>query len=75
MTGYDAMRRAVENSGKSNRAISLEIGRGETFVTSTLRQASKPTADTLALIGGACGYRLALVPDACELPGGAIIVD
>lgn len=75
MNGLDAMRLAIERSGASPYALSKRAGRVPSYVSQLLRQGSKPTADTLAMIGDLCGYRLALVPDACELPGDAIIID
>lgn len=75
MNGLDAMRRAIEQSGASPYAISKRVGRAPSYVSQLLRQASKPTGETLALVGGACGYRLALVPLEHDLPGGAIVID
>lgn len=74
MNGLEAMKSAVHASGRSQRALSQEIGRNESFVSATIRQGSKPTADTLALVGKACGYHLALVPSCEHLPPGSIVV-
>lgn len=75
MTGFEALKRVCKNSGRTSYAIAKAIDRSPSFISQTLRQASKPTADTLALIAGACGYRLALIPKSEELPPDAIEID
>ena len=74
MEPLDAVRNAVHNSGKSMRAVSSDMGRSAGFVSSMLTQGSIPGVDTMAAIGSACGYSLALVPPA-DLPPSAIVVD
>lgn len=75
MTGLDAMRAAVRASGKSGRAVAVECGRSPNFISATFAQGARPTGETLALIGHACGYRLALVPSEYELPSGALEIE
>ena len=58
----DAMRAMIETSGKSGRQVAREIGRSESFVSSTLAQGVCPRADTLARVAEACGYKIVIVP-------------
>jgi DNA-binding phage protein len=52
----------IEASGKSGRQVAREIGRSESFVSSTLAQGVCPRADTLARVADACGYKIVIVP-------------
>lgn len=74
MNGLEAFENVVKASGMSMRAVSLACGRSQNYVASLLTQGSKPTADTLALVGKACGYQLALVPSCEHLPPGSIVI-
>lgn len=70
MNPSDAMRRMIETSGKSGRQVAREIGRSDSFVSSTLAQGVCPRADTLAKVAHACGYELVAIPTgvASKLP-------
>jgi DNA-binding phage protein len=59
----------IEASGKSGRQVAREIGRSESFVSSTLAQGVCPRADTLARVADACGYKIVILPNdvACNL--------
>lgn len=74
----EAIREVMSLAGMSSRQVSQGIGRTDNYVTSVVRQAERMNADmntsTVAVIGSACGYTLALVPDG-ELPPGAIPID
>lgn len=61
MNANDAMRRMIEASGKSGRQVAREIGRSDSFVSSTLAQGVCPRADTLAKVARACGYEIVAV--------------
>lgn len=74
MNGQDALKAAIAASGKTAYSLSKDVGRSPSYVSQMLRQASKPTGETLALIGNACGYRLALVPMGEDLPAGSLEV-
>lgn len=62
MNANNAMRAMIEASGKSGRQVAREIGRSESFVSSTLAQGVCPRADTLAMVAEACGYKIVIVP-------------
>ena len=64
MNASDAMRRMIETSGKSGRQVAREIGRSDSFVSSTLAQGVCPRADTLARIAEVCGYEIVILPAA-----------
>ena len=74
MEPMDALRRAIDFSGKSARAVSVEAGRSPNFASSTLSQGGRLTCESAALIAGPCGYSLALVPSG-RLPEGSIVID
>lgn len=78
MNTTEALRAVIGVSGKSARAISLDMKRSETFVSSSLNQAERMNADmnasTVAGIANACGHVLALIP-AGNVPDGAIVID
>ena len=75
MTSQEALQAAIAASGKTLYAVSKAVGRSPSYAAQVVRQGARPTGETLALIGGACGYRLALVPCEHELPSGAIVID
>ena len=62
MDANEAMRLIIESSGKSGRQVAREIGRSESFISSSLAQGVCPRADTLARVASACGYELVLIP-------------
>lgn len=60
MNSKDAVLKMCEISGKSQRAVSLEIGKAGTFLGTTLYKGSVPRVDTMAKIAEACGFELVL---------------
>lgn len=60
MKAQDVMRYMVDMCGKSQRAISRDMGLGDTYISSSLAQGAKPTLDTVARVARATGYRLVL---------------
>ena len=69
MDANEAIRLMIKASGKSGRQVAREIGRSESFISSSLAQGLCPRADTLARIADACGYDLVAVPkNAAEKP-------
>lgn len=58
-----ALRMAVNSSGRSQRAISETAGRQASFLSMTLSRGSTLRVDTYASIAHACGYSLQLVPN------------
>lgn len=75
MDGMQVFVKMVNSSGKSRRALSLEMGKSENYLSSLISQNSRPTADTLALVAKHCGYVLACVPIGEELSPCALIVE
>lgn len=73
----EAMRAIIEGSGKSGRQVAREIGRSDSFVSSSLAQGVCPRADTLARVARACGYELALVPrdETDKLADASIVIE
>ena len=61
MDAKEALRLIIEESDKSGRQVAREIGRSESFISSSLAQGVCPRADTLARVAHACGYELAIV--------------
>ncbi|CAM1656877.1 unnamed protein product [Bartonella apihabitans] len=51
----------IEESGKSMRAISIAIGRGEGYVFSIMKEKENPTAETLAEICAEIGTSVSYV--------------
>ena len=78
MKTTEAIRAALQRAGVSARAASRIMNRSNTYVTSAVGQAERMNADltasTVAGIGAACGYVLALVPSG-EVPPGALVID
>ena len=60
MDTTDVMRLMVAASGKSAIALSRELGRGDTFLTSTMTRRSRPRVDTFVAFARACGYEVVL---------------
>jgi len=58
MDASEALRRMIRMSGKSNRQISREIGKADSFVSASLAQGVRPRIDTFARIAEACGYEV-----------------
>lgn len=61
MDSREVLRYVVNQSGKSQRAISIELGKVPTYISATFTQGSIPTIETLANIANVCGYDLALI--------------
>ncbi len=74
MDTNSALRFLVEASNKSQRAISQEIGRSPTWLTTTLQRKGSSECSTVSRIAGVCGYSLALVPSD-DIPDNAIVID
>lgn len=62
MQTLDAVRSMLDDAGATPYRVSLDLGRTSTYVATMLRRGSCPSADLLAEIANACGYRLQLVP-------------
>lgn len=62
MTASEAVALMIERAGVTSYRVSLRLGRHSSYVSTMLRRGSCPSADLLAKIGAACGYRLDLVP-------------
>ena len=79
MDASEAMRLIIEASGKTGRQVAREIGRSESFISSSLAQGVCPRADTLARIAHACGYELAIIPrneaDRISSIGAGIVIE
>ena len=74
MNSTDAMRAVVAHAGFTSRAASAAVGRSPSWLSATLAQCCDTKASTLAQVGAACGYTLALVPSGA-VPPGAITID
>ncbi len=55
MDPVKVLREMVDRSGKSQRLISVEIGRHPTYIATLLHGKSRPQIDTFASIAKACG--------------------
>ena len=62
MRSLDAVRLMLERSNTTPYRAAVSMGRSPTYVSSMLRRGSCPSADILAEIARACGYRLDLMP-------------
>lgn len=60
MQAQDVMRYMVDMCGKSQREISRDMGKSDTYIGSSLAQGSKPTLDLVARVARVTGYRLIL---------------
>lgn len=61
MQTFEAIRAMLGASGKSQRGVSIELGRTHNWLNSTLGIAQDTKAGTLAAIAKVCGYELQLV--------------
>lgn len=61
MNVLEAIRQMSASSGVSLRKVSADIGRAETFLTTSLTRGSVPRIDTLKGIANGFGYALLLV--------------
>lgn len=60
-TAIGAMQQMIASTGKSRIALSREMGRSDTYLTTKLQEKSKPRTDTLSQLANLCGYTLQLV--------------
>lgn len=74
MQGIYAVRQLADSSGRSRRALSVELGKTPNYLSSLIGQGCSPTTETLAQLCNALGYRLAIVK-ADSLPDDSMIID
>ena len=60
-TVIGAINSMIRGSGKSRRQVSMEMGRNEGYVSTTVQTRARPRVDVLVEIAKACGYELQLV--------------
>lgn len=74
MDTLQAVREMLDSSGLTPYRVAVKIGRHSSYVSQMVRRGSVPSADLLAKIAAACGYRLQLVPieggDVLTIDGG-----
>lgn len=58
-TPRGAMQHMINSTGKSRIALSKELGRGDTYVTSAIQKKSTKV-DTITELAKVCGYELLL---------------
>lgn len=75
MTFEEAAREMLYQSRLSMRAASIKMNRSPSFLFTTLDKGSTPQLDTVCNLANVCGYRVALIPNSEDLPGGAIVLD
>lgn len=75
MTFGEAARGMLYQSRLSMRAASIKMDRSPSFLFTTLDKGSTPQLDTVCNLARVCGYRVALIPNSEDLPGGAIVLD
>lgn len=75
MTFENAVREMLYQAHLSMRAASLNMNRSPSFLFTTLDKGSTPQLDTVCNLANVCGYRVALIPNSEDLPGGAIVLD
>lgn len=61
MQAIDSFRYVLDKSGKSQRAISRELGKVDTFVSSMLAARRTPGMQLMADVCNVCNYDLVLV--------------
>lgn len=62
MDTLQALTKMLDDSGTTPYQAAKAIGRGSSYVSGMVWRGSCPSADLLAQISTACGYRLELVP-------------
>ena len=67
MKATKAIRTMIERSGLTAIEVSQQMGRKENYISSLLSRGSSPTAETLASIAEACGWKLCLVSSETSL--------
>lgn len=75
MNTNEAIRTMVEESGYSQRALSVELGHSATWLSSTLHRPGDSECGTMAAIGRVTGYKLVLVPEDSPLPVGSLVIE
>jgi DNA-binding phage protein len=60
MDARSAVAHVVSKSGKTARAVSIEMGLTKNFITNTVARRSAPRLDTFARIAKVCGYEVVL---------------
>jgi hypothetical protein len=60
MNAREAVPHMVAKSGKTAKAVSLEMGLTKNFITNTTARKSAPRLDTFARIAAVCGYEVIL---------------
>lgn len=60
MDAKNLIRYMVDNSDKSQRAISAEMGKSPNYLGASMAQGSSPTLDTVARVARVTGCRLFL---------------
>lgn len=63
MRTSDAVRHMIQESGQSQRGVSLALGKSAGYIGASFAQADgdwKPLPDTLAAVARACGWSLVL---------------
>lgn len=61
MQAQEAFRYVLDNSGKSQRQISRDLGKVDTFISSMLSGGRTPGLQLMANVSDVCGYDLVLV--------------
>lgn len=61
MQAQEAFRYVLDNSGKSQRQISRDLGKVDTFISSMLSGKRTPGLQLMANVADVCGYDLLLV--------------
>lgn len=68
MNVLGAIKKMIANSGKSARAVSVEMGKSPNYMGATLAKVSDIGAANVARVAKACGYELILKGHGEEIP-------
>lgn len=63
MTTSELIRRMIAGSGKSARKVSRDMGQSDNYLSVALARKTCLSADNLARVAEACGYRIEAVRD------------
>lgn len=63
MDTLQALQKMLDSSDMTPYAVARSLGRGSSYVSGMVWRGSCPSADLLARLAGACGWRLVLVRD------------
>ena len=74
MRPTEAVRGMIGASGMTMRDVSRGMGRGETFLGSSLGRSGGLSVRTVSEAAAVCGWRLVLTP-ADDLPPDALVLD